>query len=92
MVECLTRDRGVVGSTLTGATALCPLARHIYPYLVLVQPKKIRPDIAESVLTWTKRIKSNKQKTPNKHALEQLCLSTMAYSVLRGGVVRCQRN
>ena len=24
MVECLTRGRGVVGSSLTGGTALCP--------------------------------------------------------------------
>ena len=24
MVECLTQDRGVVGSSLTGGTALCP--------------------------------------------------------------------
>ena len=24
VVECLTRDRGVVGSSLTGGTVLCP--------------------------------------------------------------------
>ena len=45
MVECLTRDRGAAGSGLTGVTALCPLARHINPYLVLVLPSKTRPDI-----------------------------------------------
>ena len=27
VVECLTRDRGTTGSSLTGVTALCPLAR-----------------------------------------------------------------
>ena len=35
-VECLTRDRGTTGSSLTGVTALCPWARHINPSLVLV--------------------------------------------------------
>ena len=34
VVECLTRDRGAVGSNLTGITALCPWARHINPSLV----------------------------------------------------------
>ena len=28
VVECLTRDRGVVGSNLTRGTVLCPWARH----------------------------------------------------------------
>ena len=27
VVECLTRDRRAAGSSLTGVTALCPLAR-----------------------------------------------------------------
>ena len=36
VVECLTRDRGAVGSSLTGVTVLCPRVRHIYPCLVLV--------------------------------------------------------
>ena len=61
VVECLTWDRGVVGSSLTGVTALCPCARHIYPCLVLVQPRKTRPNIIERLLTGTYRIKSNKQ-------------------------------
>ena len=39
MVECLTRDRGVATSRLTGVTALCHLVRQINPYLVLVQPR-----------------------------------------------------
>ena len=50
MVECLTRDRGDAGSSLTGATALCPRARQIDPSLVLVQPRKTGPYIAERFL------------------------------------------
>ena len=50
MVECLTRDRGAAGSGLTGVTALCPVARNINPSLVLVQPRKTRPFIAERLL------------------------------------------
>ena len=53
VVECLTRDQGFAGSSLTGVTALCPLARHINPCLVLVQPTKTRPDITEKLLTET---------------------------------------
>ena len=45
VVECLTRDRGAVGSSLADSTALCPRARNIYPSLVLVQPRKTRPYI-----------------------------------------------
>ena len=55
MVECLTRDRGAAGSSLTSVIALCPWARHINPSLVLVQPRKTRPFITE-------RIKSSKNK------------------------------
>ena len=50
MVECLTRDRGAAGSSLTGVTALSPWARHIYLSLVLVQPRKTRPYITERLL------------------------------------------
>ena len=45
MAECLTRERGAKGSSLTGDTVLCPCARHIYPCLKLVQPRKTHPDI-----------------------------------------------
>ena len=34
VVECLTRDRGAGGSSLTYVTALCPWARHINPSLI----------------------------------------------------------
>ena len=40
--ECLTRDLGAAGSSVT---ALCPWARHINPSLVLVQHRKTRPYI-----------------------------------------------
>ena len=49
----LSRDQGVVGSSLTSITALCPLARHINPCSVLVQLRKTRPDITEKLLTGT---------------------------------------
>ena len=50
VVECLTRDRGAVGSSLTGVTALCPWPIHINPSLVLVQPRKTRPYINKRLL------------------------------------------
>ena len=50
VVECLTRDRGAVGMSLTSVTVLCPRARHINPSLVLVQPRKTRPCITERLL------------------------------------------
>ena len=40
VVECLTRDRGAVGSSLTEGIALCPWARHFTLCLVLDQPRK----------------------------------------------------
>ena len=51
VVECLTWDQGVLGSSLTGTIALCPWARHIFPCLVLIQPRTFRPDIIEKLLT-----------------------------------------
>ena len=50
MVEYLTRDRGAAGSSLTVVAALCPGARHNYPSLVLVQPRKTCPYITERLL------------------------------------------
>ena len=38
------RDWGAAGSSLTIVTVLCPWPRHIYPCLVLVQPRKTPPD------------------------------------------------
>ena len=58
VVECLTRDRGAAGSSLTGVTALCPWARYMYidPSLVLVQPRKTRPFITERLLMGRKEL------------------------------------
>ena len=64
VVECLTRDKGAAGSSLTGVTVLCPLARHINPSLVLLQPRKTRPYITENcwwdVKNQIKQIKQTK--------------------------------
>ena len=52
VVECLTRDRGFAGFSLTIGTALYPGARLINPCLipVLVRLRKTRPDITEILL------------------------------------------
>ena len=55
------RSRGP-GSSLTGITWLCPWARHIYPSLVLVQPRKTNPYIAERLLM---RCKNSNQTNKN---------------------------
>ena len=47
VVECLTQDGEV--ESLTSITALCPWARHINHCLVLVQPRKTRPDIIKNI-------------------------------------------
>ena len=61
VVECLTRDRGAAGSSLT---ALCPFTRHINPSLVLVQPRKTCPYITERLLVGCKESnQTNKQKS-----------------------------
>ena len=39
VVECLSWDRRVAGSSFTGITSLCHWARHIKPHLVLVKPR-----------------------------------------------------
>ena len=51
VVKCLTRDWGAAGSSLAGVTVLCPWL-HINPFLVLVQPRKMRPYITERLLMW----------------------------------------
>ena len=52
------------GLRVRASPALCPLARHINPSFVLVQPWKTRPNITESLLMGRKElnhIKQNKQ-------------------------------
>ena len=60
VIECLTRDQGAAGLRLTRVTALCPLARHIYPSLVLVQPRKTPPYITERLLMGCKESNQTK--------------------------------
>ena len=50
VVDCLTRDRG---PRVRASPALSCCARQIFPCLVLVQPRKTRPDITETLLTGT---------------------------------------
>ena len=66
MVECLTRDRRALGSSLTGVTALWSLSRHINPSLVLVQPRKTRPYITERLLMGCKESNQTNKQYPNK--------------------------
>ena len=59
---CLTRDRWVAGSSLTGVTALYPWARHFNPSLVLAQPRKTRHYITErSLMGYKESNQTNKQ-------------------------------
>ena len=61
VVDCLARDQGAAGSSLTGVTAFWSLSKtYFYPSLVLVQPRKTRPFLTEILLMGRKRIKSNK--------------------------------
>ena len=62
MVECLTRDRGAAGLSLSGVAALCLSARHINPSLVLVQHGKTRPYITERLLMARKESNQTKHR------------------------------
>ena len=62
MVECLTRDRGAAGSSLTGVRYGL-WAIHIYPSLVLVQHRKTRPYINERSLMGRKESNQANKKT-----------------------------
>ena len=46
MVECMTQDRGVAGSSLTGVTVLV-----LEQDTLTVAPRKTHPDITEKLLT-----------------------------------------
>ena len=54
------RDRRFAASS-PSVTVLCPLAKHINPSLVLVQPRKTRPYISRKIVDEKLRSKSNKQ-------------------------------
>ena len=57
VVECLTRDRGIAGLSLTSVGA-----RHINAFLELVQPRKTRPDITEENVDWDVQNQIKKEK------------------------------
>ena len=64
MVECLTRDRGARVRVSPTSLRCGPWPRHIYPSLVLVQPRKTRPCLIERLLMGRKESdKPNKQTT-----------------------------
>ena len=50
VVECLTRDRGAAGSSLSGVTALWSLSKTHFSSLVLVQPRKNCPCLTKRLL------------------------------------------
>ena len=61
VVECLTRDRGAAGLSLTSVAALW---QEFNPSLVPVHPRKIRPFITERLLMGRKESnQTNKTKT-----------------------------
>ena len=53
---------GLRGMSLTGGNTLCPRPRHFIFSLVLVQPRKTRPNMTEKLLIGMYRIKTSKQK------------------------------
>ena len=62
VIECLTRDRGVLVWASPTSLRCGPWARHIYPSLVLVQPRKTRPCLTERLLMGCKESnQTNKQ-------------------------------
>ena len=92
MVECLTRNRGAAGSSLTGVTALCPRARHINPSLVLVQPRKTGPYITEGLLIGRKDSNQTKQSVISERFQTSLNKDTRAVSNICHGPRWSSRN
>ena len=66
VIESLTRDRRAAG--LSRVSLRCgPLARHIYPSLVLVEPRKTLPYITERLLIGRKE--SNQTNNSAEHKI-----------------------
>ena len=74
VVECLTRDRGAAGLSLTSVTALSSLSKTHYPSLVLVQPRKTFPCLTERLLMGCKE--SNQTKTSYNQASGTITILT----------------
>ena len=70
VVECLTRARGAAVRASRASLRCGPLARHIYPNLVLVQPRKTRPCLTERLLMGRKESNQTKaNNVPRYHVL-----------------------
>ena len=67
MVECLTRDRDVAG-LIASETLPCVLEQDTIHSLVLLLPRKTRPDITEKVLTGMLKVKTYNQLNNNEHS------------------------
>ena len=65
----------------SGVTALCPLARHINPSLLLVQSRKTRPYITEILLMGRKE--SNQTNKQTKYILNEVLTSCLAGTLYR---------
>ena len=76
VVECLTRDRRAVGSSLTGVTVLWSLSKTHYHSLVLVQPRKARPCLTERLLMGRKESNQTKPSYMPPFPLEMSALTT----------------
>ena len=61
VVECLTRDRGAEGSSLTRRNCVVSLSKNMNSSLVLVQPRKTRPFITERLLVGRKESNQTKK-------------------------------
>ena len=63
-----------VGMSRDGVTALWSLSRHIYPSLVLVQPRKTRPYITERLLIGRKESNQSINREMAELCLPKACL------------------
>ena len=80
VVECLNRDQGVAGSSLTGASALCPWASHFILCLVLVKPWTTRPAMTEKTVDWD--VKNQIKHTNNAMQCNAIQYVQLVYSAL----------
>ena len=62
VVECLTRDRGERVWASPASLRCGPWTRHIYPSLVLIQPRKTRPCLTERLLMGLKESNQTKKR------------------------------
>ena len=87
VVECLTRDRGAAGSSLTGVTVLWSLSKAHYPSLILVQPRKARPCLTERLLMGRKESNQTNKITSNEHEIYPahtfICMINIYYRALK---------